>query len=66
MLENGAESRTSGASVVRPHDWQKKLPDEKNVFWADYTPLAKQALPKKLTLQLRLPMSKKKAIRQSK
>ncbi|GAB1472014.1 hypothetical protein MASR2M66_28920 [Chloroflexota bacterium] len=34
MFENAAESHTSGARFVRPHDWQKKLPDKKNVFGA--------------------------------
>jgi len=34
MLENGAESHQSVARFVRPHDWQKKLPDKKNVFGA--------------------------------
>ena len=32
MFVNRADSRTSGASSVRPHGWQKKLKDEKNVF----------------------------------
>jgi hypothetical protein len=34
ILENAAESHTSGARFVRPHGWQKKLTDKKNVFGA--------------------------------
>jgi hypothetical protein len=32
MLLNRADSHTSGARFVRPHDWQKKLPDEKKLI----------------------------------
>jgi membrane-bound lytic murein transglycosylase B len=32
MLVNRADSHKSTARFVRPHGWQKKLPDEKNAF----------------------------------
>jgi len=35
MLLNRADSHLSGARFVRPHGWQKKPTDEKNVFGAE-------------------------------
>ena len=34
MLENRADSHTSAARFVRPHDWQKKPTDEKKLIGA--------------------------------
>ena len=36
---NRADSHTSAARIVRPHGWQKKLPDEKKAFGAGLSTL---------------------------
>jgi len=43
MSVKRADSHWSAARIVRPHGWQKKPPDEKNVIGAKLeTPLARQ------------------------
>ena len=44
-----ADSPVSGARFVRPHDWQKKLPDEKKIIGAEALKTAgKTTLPNHL------------------
>ena len=47
MLLNRADSHTSGARCVRPHGWQKKPTDEKNVFGAEALNHARKTTPPK-------------------
>ena len=42
-----ADSPVSGARFVRPHDWQKKLPDEKKLIGAEALNLADKTTPPK-------------------
>ncbi len=43
--------RASGACIVRPHGWQKKQTDEKNVIGAEALhPAGKTSLPKNLPI----------------
>jgi hypothetical protein len=44
---NAADSHSSGARCVRPHGWQKKPTDEKNVFGAEALNHAGQITPPK-------------------
>ena len=40
-----ADSPVSGARFVRPHDWQKKLPDEKKIIGAEALKTAGKTTP---------------------
>ena len=51
MLLNRADSHLSGARFVRPHGWQIKPTDEKNVFGAEaLNPAGKTTPPKNLPI----------------
>ena len=47
LLLNRADSHLSGARFVRPHGWQKKPTDEKNVIGAEALNLAGKTTPPK-------------------
>ena len=47
MLENAAESHTSGARFVRPHGWQKKPTDEKKLIGAEALNIVGKTTPPK-------------------
>ena len=51
LLESRADSTPSGARFVRPHGWQKKATDEKNVIGAEaLNPAGKITPPKNLRI----------------
>jgi len=52
LLGMCAESPASGARFVRPHDWQKKLTDEKKLIGAEALNLAGKMPPLKNLLIL--------------
>ena len=52
MLENAADSHTSGARGVRPHGWQIKPTDEKKLIGAEALNIVGKTTPPKNLLIL--------------